>query len=331
MIKLNDDELAFLSALINEIEVEKSFNQGEDFITIDKKVFDKIYKYLDIKEINTPLSLFIKEQIKTSTNRLNLSCRKIANEYYKKTGIRTGKSTVNNIMKKHFGYKYLKTTIKNISLKTDKSIISCFAFIKIVVRALKLGFSLIFIDESKIELSNNHYRAWRFPCEQVYFGKNSKQKNNLLLAIGNNSVYHYKITSENTTSDVFLQFLIELNEKLVSFQDKKFILILDNLSSHKTEEVFQYLNDNKINTVFNVAYCSNFNSIELCFRSIKKIIYSNVYDSIEKVNIDVCNYLEGNGITKTLLYNYKETLNQYIYFNDENKNFNLNDFLIEKI
>lgn len=59
MIKLNDDKLAFLSALVNEIEVEKSFNQGEDFITIDKKVFDKIYKYLDIKEINTPLSLFI--------------------------------------------------------------------------------------------------------------------------------------------------------------------------------------------------------------------------------------------------------------------------------
>ena len=63
----------------------------------------------------------------------------------------------------------------------------------------------------------------------------------------------------------------------------------------------------------------------------KKIIYSKVYDSIEKVNIDVCNYLEGNRIRKTSPHNYRETLNQYIYFNDENKNFNLNDFIIEKI
>ena len=228
-------------------------------------------------------------------------------------------------MKKHFGYKYLKTTIKKISLKTDKSIISCFAFIKILVRALKLGFSLIFMDESKIELCNNHYRAWRYSFEQIYFGKNTKQKTNLLLAIGKDSVYHYKITSENTTSDVFRQFLFELNQKLDAFRDTKFVLILDNLSSHKTEEIFQYLRDNKINTVFNVAYCSNFNCIELCFRSIKQIIYSNVYDSIEKINIDVCNYLEGEEIKKTLLYNYNETIKQYI------KNFNLNDFFTEKI
>ena len=67
------------------------------------------------------------------------------------------------------------------------------------------------------------------------------------------------------------------------------------------------------------------------FRSIKQIIYSNVYDSIEKINSDVCNYLEGEGIKKTLLYNYNETINQYIYFNEQNKNFNLNHFFTEKI
>lgn len=71
---------------------------------------------------------------------------------------------------------------------------------------------------------------------------------------------------------------------------------------------------------------SNFNVIELSFRSIKKITYSNLYNSIEEVNEDVSKYLLSKEINNTLLLNYKETINQYILFFEQNKDINLNNF-----
>ena len=184
------------------------------------------------------------------------------------------------------------------------------------------------MDETKIELQNNHCKLWRFRNEQIYYGNTSRGKTNMILAVGINKIYFYKIIDENVNSNVFIEFLKGLLNSLNQVKEGKYILILDNLKVHKTDEVFKFLKENNICVAFNAPYMSIFNSIELSFRSIKKNIYSNIYESIDDVKKDVIEYLKSSDITKTLLYNYKETISQLILYSEKNKCLNLNNFKI---
>ena len=97
----------------------------------------------------------------------------------------------------------------------------------------------------------------------------------MILGIGKNKIYCYKIIDKNVYTNIFKEFLKELVSILNKTKDKKFILKLDNLRVHKTDEVFKFLKENNICVSFNASYMSIFNSIELAFRSVKKKIYSN--------------------------------------------------------
>ena len=325
-IKLNFDEISFLKSISKSIELQKYINNNENFFSVDKTTFDKINSYVTIEKIKNPLVCYLEEIFKDDYSRLNLSCRKLSEKYFIDTGLKVGKSTINNILKKNLGLKYLKTTIKNKSLKSNQGIISCFCFIKILTRCLKLNFEPDFIDESKIELSNNHFKTWRFKFEEINCGNSSKAKSNLILAFGKNQVYHYEILQENCSSDTFFNFLENLEKKLENGENKKYLYILDNCTIHKTEKIISYLIKKKNNTIFTVPYKSIFNCVELSFRAIKQITYKNIYDNIESVNKDVINYLNSDGIKQTLLYNYCETINRYISYVEKNSDMNLNNF-----
>ena len=79
-------------------------------------------------------------------------------------------------MKNQLGYHFLKKTLKTNFLKNDYGILYSLCFIKIFVRSIKLGFKPIFIDETKIEMKNKHFKIWRLRNEQIYFGNSSKEK-----------------------------------------------------------------------------------------------------------------------------------------------------------
>lgn len=329
LIKLTFEELNSLNSICDSIKVQKDLINNSNYVQIDKNTLEKINNYWKTTRIKTPLISYLEEKIKQNPHRMNFSCRKLANEYYQDTGMKIGKTTINNILKKNFGLHFLKTTIKNKSLNDEIGIISCLCFIKIFVKCLKFEFTPIFIDESKIELSNNHYSCWRFKNEEINFGNSQKLKSNLLLAVGPNQIYHFEIKNENSTSDDFLNFLKDLREKLKKDTKKKFVYILDNCSIHKTQNIISYLKEEKINTIFTAPYKSDFNCVELSFRAIKRITYQNIYDSIEKANLDVAIFLNNEKINATLLYNYGETISQYISYSESKSDINLNNFVIE--
>lgn len=325
-IKLNQSEISFLTEIYNQIKIFKGIKEGDKIISLDSKVYDSIMSYFKIDIPKSHLSKFLEGKILNTKNRAKLSCRKLANEYFTETGIKVGKSTVNNKIRNELGFHYLKTTLKRNSIKKASGILGNFTFIKIFTRCLKLGFTPIFLDETKIELNNNHYKIWRFTHEQLCFNNFSKDKSNLLLAVGKDRVYASKITKENTNSSNFLEFLKILSVELSKRGEKKYVLIMDNLPAHKADNVIDFLKKNEICTIFNIPYMSNFNAIELSFRSIKKITYTNLYNSIDEVNEDVSKFLLSKEINDTLLLNYKETINQYILFFEKNKDINLNNF-----
>jgi len=323
-IKLTEDEISLLQKNINEIELEKSLNDGKTFLKIPQSILESLNNFKNCVKPETEIDIFIKNKINNSINRADITCRKIATQYYNETGKFIGKSSVNNIMKNKLGYRYIKTTYKTNYLRTKEANILSLCFVKIIARLIKFNYEIVFLDESKIESINTHLKCWRKPRETIYFGNYIKKKLNIIMAISKNKVLRMDINEENTTAEIYLNFLKNLYEDLSKEKNKKFAIILDNLKLHKTKDVISFCEEKKINLVFNVPYQSIFNGIELCFRSMKKIIYSNIYNSVEEIKEKLLGFINEEKFKNSLLYNYKETLTEYLFYAENHKYDNLN-------
>lgn len=331
LIKLTEEETSILKNIIQDINTQKLLsNAKENLIEIPEELAKKINDFIikPIKEHNE-LSDFIQGIMIDQRNRQNISCRKLAALYEEKYKKKISKSTVHRILRKKLNLRYLKTTYKNRKIQTDKNRFYSLYFIKVFVKLIKLGFETIFIDESKFELMNNHFRCWRKNNEQIYFGPNNNKKNNILLAIDKSNVIYYKMFEENNNSNNFIKFLEELKSEIEKKKIEKYVLILDNCTIHKTQNIINFFVNNKINALFTPAYQSTFTPIELAFRAIKKITYSKIYIKIDDVINEIDGILKDEKIKKTLLYNYKETLSEYLSYIDINNNINLNNLNIE--
>ena len=328
-VKLDSDELNFLNNIIMENKIISIINEKNDFIEIDETINKKLQNFKTINNKEDEITNFIKNKIINCDNRASISCRKLSAIYQQEKGRFICKSTIHNIMKKKLGFHYLKTCKKSNFLKTDQGIFSCLTFIKIIYKSLFAGFDLIFIDESTVKINNSNFKCWRHYSEQIYFGKSNKSKINLLLAITKNEIFHYELIKENTNSEKFLNFMKSLNEKLKTQKNKKYLLIMDNCTVHKTDSLIEYYKEEKINILFNVQYCSFFNCVELCFRALKKKLYNKLLETEEEVINEISSYFEKDEIKSTLLKNYNETLKQYILYSEEKKNMNINNLKIE--
>ena len=78
--------------------------------------------------------------------------------------------------------KYLKTTTKSDKLKEASSKIRAFIFIKIIIKALLLKMNIIYIDETNVQLENNHLRVWRYNGECPYFKSDKRGRKNIIMA-----------------------------------------------------------------------------------------------------------------------------------------------------
>ena len=325
-IKLTKDEILLLNDNIEFIDLKKSNSKGDKFLNIPEKLIDSLNYLKNIPRPITDIETFIIEKINNCSRRSDITCRSLAQSYQKSTGKNISKSTINNIINKRLGYKYIKTTYKNSFLQSNTGIIFCLCFIKTISRLLKLDYELVFLDESKIELNNDHLRCWRKKNETIYFNNGGNSKLNIIMAIGKDKVYSIKMNKENTSTEIYIDFLKQLNEELKKEQKKKFVIILDNLKVHKTKEAISYCISQKMNLLFNIPYQSVFNTIELCFRVIKRHIYQNLYSSIDEMKNDIECLISKEKFLSSLLYNYKETLQEYLYYEELHRNDNLNSF-----
>ena len=298
---------------INKIHSLKNIKSNINYIGIPIENFNKVKKFAKINEPKEPIIEFIKKKISENPDRRNLSCRKLAKCYQDETGISVSKSKVNNIIKNQMGFHYLKTTIKTSQILEKENILITFAFIKIITRSIKLRYKI-------------NYRCYRKRDEQIYFRFLKKEKRNLLLAVDEERAIYWEITKENTTETIFLNFISKLKEKLTSILYPKFILLMDNHSSHKTPLLLKYYEENRINILFNVPYVSTFNGIELAFRYIKRILYMTLFSSIDEACSKVESLLKEEKISETLFLNYAETIEQYIKFIEKNNFINLNNY-----
>jgi transposase len=195
-----------------------------------------------------------------------------------------------------------------------------------MLRALKAGLNPIFIDECGFNLFNDNFHSW-IKKDSTYHAKlpNQNNKINLIMAVSFNKIFFYTLNDLNTNKELFLQFMKNLLNNMAEKEKNESIFILDNLKCHCTFELFEFYYNNNLRILFNVPYYSDFNMIERCFRFIKNVTYKKIYTSKNNLLNDIKNILEGEEIRRSLKKLFKETLNIYKSFLNNNELINLND------
>lgn len=333
LIKLSKNEYLFLKQKIqdlNKMKNQKNINQGEqtEYIELDKNKIIDINNYFNVQTKENEIVKFVKQKLEQNNQIEKISCRKLSKLYFKETGKSISKTYINNILKNKLKLSYLKSPIKTSKINSDIGLLSSFYYIKAITKCLNLGIKLLFLDESSILSYNNNYRAWRAPNKNIYFNMGTKSKRNLILVVSDCEVIYFKITKKNTNENNFLEFMKEFEETLAKNINYKFVVIMDNLSSHRTKNLLNFYNEKKINVIFNAPYMSNFNAVEFAFRSIKFRLYNNLYESIDDTIKDVEKILTDKNFGNILLHNYIETIRAYLDFYELNKDKNLNNLEI---
>ena len=105
-----------------------------------------------------------------------------------------------------------------------------------------------------------------------------KKRINLIMAINDEKMLYYEINKNSTYEESFYEFMEKLNDVIKKEKIYPCVVVIDNLSCHKTEKLIEFYTTNKINVIFNTYYISSFNSIELSFRNLKRHLYTNIYE-----------------------------------------------------
>ena len=301
LMKPNNDEIMYLKDILASSVAE---NKQDEILVLPffKMLIDNIKKpeiYLDQR------AQIIKNIVDNSSKNSNLSLAKITEEFSRVAKLQNikpiKKSTIHYILRNVLSYRFRKISVKTNKLEKKEYIKFSFFFIKIFMKSLKMGFCPIFIDECGFSTINNNFRNW-VNNENQYNAKltHKNTRLNLIMAVSNNKIEYYKISENNTNSELFLGFMKELINNMTEDEKNKSIFILDNLKSHCTLELFEFYYNNHLKILFTVPYNSPFNMIEICFRNIKNIIYKKIYSNKKNLLKDIKNILEGDIITKSL-------------------------------
>lgn len=325
LLLVTSSEILKINEIIKEIQITKEVEKETDFIKISETAFMFLKNYIKIKELKDPLTTFIKEQFDTCDERDSLSCRKLSTLYFIRTGKKISRTTINNIIRKKLGYRYLKTMPKSSSINNNEHILISLTFIKIIVRSIILNYNILFCDETGLLNKNNNFRSWRKNDEEIYQKTDSFKRKNLIMTVSKDDVIYYEILNESTDTNTFLNYMKNLKKSIDKKGLKNYVIVMDNLSSHKSPALIEFYSKNNINIIFNSPKMSSFNSIELTFRKIKNILYKKLFSSIEDIQIKVSEIIQNMKSEKTLLFNYKETLCQYLRYIEKYRDFQFND------
>jgi transposase len=325
-LKLKKHEYYEIDKLINKIELDKFISKSDEIIYMDKSLVEDLNNFFKVEKSNNDLKTFLLNENKNE-NKNNFTVRKLANKYQELTGNKVSKSTVHNCLKKELGFKYLKTTIKTDKVLEGKNILLTFGFIKIISRCIAQKFNLIYVDETAIQNTNNNYYCWRKSNEEIFNELGPKKRLNLIMGVDKESVIYYEFNYETTNEEIFYKFMQKLIKSISNKNLYPCVIIMDNYSCHKTRKLIQLYNESNINILFNIPYLSSFNAIELCFRNIKRYLYTKSFASIEIIKIEIEKYMEGKEFKDGIKSNFKETLKKYIIFHKNNEHININNIV----
>lgn len=326
-LKYSEEDFEIINQEIEKCILKKNEINSPKQTEILPEFLNSIKCLIPLDSTETNYAKNIRNIVKDINERRLLSLRKIKALYKQKYQSDISITTISRVLKNHLNLHYLKTTIKNKKLNTDKYKFMSFVFLRGILRAIYLNLNIIFIDESGFYLQNNNFRMWRNRKEEILLGpeSNSKNKINLLLAADRTQIINKKLIEQNVDEEVFYTFLKEIIEKIYINNKSKYILIIDNAAYHKTNKIFNFVVSKKIKLLTIVPYNSKFNMAEFVFRYLKNKIYKRIYNTISELKQDIETFLQSKELKDCLGNLYKETLEHYYQFEKDNQNLDLNE------
>ena len=161
IVKLNKEELKFIKDEIDVINKISNNSNDQTYVDISSNILDSINNFYHVDITENFVAKWVNDYIDNANERNKISLRKITELYNHNTGNNISKTKMFYIFKNKLKMRYLKTCVKNKKLQTPEFIFSCMTFIKILIRAIHIGFNIYFMDESDISLKNNNFRCWR--------------------------------------------------------------------------------------------------------------------------------------------------------------------------
>lgn len=323
-IKPSQTQIYELNEYLNNLTKNISIENSEKTIYVLPVIRDIFLNMKLNKPILNDIDINIKNIIQNHDNNTNISIKKIKEIYMNKFGKNISSTKIHRILRRKLNYRYLKTAVKTSKLIDKNYKIMSFLFLKIFLRGLKLNANYIFIDEAGFDLINSNFRTWRNKESDIFSKIDKKNRLNLLMAVSKDRIIHYKLTNETTNSNLFLNFMNELYNNLSEEEKTNSIIIMDNLSSHLTKDLYNFYFEKKLKILFNVPYLSKFNMIEICFRALKNITYKSIYKNDSALKKGLNDLVKGNYLKNLLNKFYRETLNNYLNYINDNIKFNLN-------
>lgn len=276
-----------------------------------------------IRILNTKYTI-IKTIIQNFKKKENISLKNICKKYKKETNTSISKSSVYYILKNKLNYGFLRTTTKTNKLNDLSSKRRAFIFIKAIINCLKLKIKIIYLDETHIQLENNHLKIWRPKNMIPYFNSGKRGRKNFLMAVTIEGVILYEINDDTNNQETFYSFMVKLIEKINKEELNNYLIIMENCSIHLTKKLKDFYSEKKLKILTIVPYLSEFNAIELFFNYIKQKIYKKVFNSFNKLITFIEGIINGDNITEILPKIFIRTIDKYKEFLNNNKNIDLN-------
>ena len=227
----------------------------------------------------------------------------------KETGILLGSTQIRNILKKKgFSYTWAKYSLEHKQNKEKREEFKQkFEQYKKLLKEKPSSIQIWFLDESGFSLRVIRRKGWmqRGKRKKVR-GDRRKGRLNIMGAVNYSDKKRWVDVVKTGNSESFFKFLslfyedlkrewIENGGKENDFEKKgpKIIIILDNASFHKKQEILEQIKDEMPNIIleFLPPYSPDYNLMELVWHSAKEYIANKLFKSLDELEFLLHNLL----------------------------------------
>lgn len=247
--------------------VEKLLNIGKS--TIHRWV-NNIYFKKPTKDI-TNIIKYIKSLLHSNNY---LTIKQVKDNVNEKFKCVYSKSFIYNIITNKLNYSYKKVSKKIYS----KNINNLIKLQKKFKKSIKNYNNIIAIDETYMYSNNSPNYGWAIRGKPlIKFIKSNPVKYSIIMAISNNKIIDYKLSSKNIETNSFYAFMTKLND---IFKNK--IFLMDNVRFHKSKRIIDLFKNSNNRLLFIPPYSPQLNPIEEVFSHIKRSLNRTSTESIIK-------------------------------------------------
>ena len=318
-INLNQEHIDFIlkNKDKNSNDILNLFKKNFNLDISQKQIIDVMYKNkISIKSFYKS-SPYLIEHIKKYINNNHISTINDVKENIKKEfNLDISIQFIYNILKKE-GYVYKKFKYNNNQYSVEEQVKQ---FQKInKTHNLDNINKCVSIDEISFILNSKPKNGWfkKKELNEIHINnaKIIRERYTLLVASTNEKIINYKICQKGLKTDLFIKFMKELKE--LDPKNEKYYL-LDNARVHTSNKFKSYLEESKMNMVYNAPYHSETNPIENIFSMFRNYLNRNITVTKSNLILSIDNFIKIDNKEK---FNniFKHSCNMIKSFIEKNK------------